>query len=51
MSDNRDLTGTFHQKVSSLPASIASDLHEFLVGMRMDAILASSSFSIFYVDF
>ena len=25
MSDNRDLTGTFHQKISSLPVSIASD--------------------------
>ena len=25
MSDNRDLTGVFHQKVSSLPMVIASD--------------------------
>ena len=25
MSDNRDLTGVFHQKVSSLPMIIASD--------------------------
>ena len=24
-SDNRDLTGTFHHKISSLPVSIASD--------------------------
>ena len=29
MSDNRDLTGTSHQKVSSLPASIASDSRYF----------------------
>ena len=28
-SDNRDLTGTFHQKVSSLPVSIASDSRSF----------------------
>ena len=25
MSDNRDLTGVFHQKISSLPEVIASD--------------------------
>ena len=29
MSDNRDLTGTFHQKVSSLPVSIAPDSRYF----------------------
>ena len=29
MSDNRDLTETFHQKVSSLPISIASDSRYF----------------------
>ena len=29
MSDNRDLTGTFHQKISSLPVSIASDSRYF----------------------
>ena len=29
MSDNRDLTETFHQKVSSLPVSIASDSRYF----------------------
>ena len=29
MSDNRDLTGSFHQKVSSLPISIASDSRYF----------------------
>ena len=28
-SDNRDLTGTFHQKISSLPVSIASDSRYF----------------------
>ena len=25
MSDNRELTGTFHQKISSLPVGITSD--------------------------
>ena len=29
MSDNRDLTETFHQKFSSLPVSIASDSRYF----------------------
>ena len=29
MSDNRDLTGVFHQKVSSLPVIIASDSTSF----------------------
>ena len=29
MSDNRDLTGVFHQKISSLPVSIASDSRSF----------------------
>ena len=29
MSDNRDLTGVFHQKVSSLPMVIASDSRYF----------------------
>ena len=29
MSDNRDLTGVFHQKVSSLPMIIASDSRYF----------------------
>ena len=29
MSDNRDLTETFHQKISSLPVSIASDSRYF----------------------
>ena len=29
MSDNRDLIGTFHQKISSLPVSIASDSRYF----------------------
>ena len=29
MSDNRNLTGVFHQKVSSLPVSIASDSRSF----------------------
>ena len=29
MSDNRDLTGVFHQKVSSLPMIIASDSRSF----------------------
>ena len=29
MSDNRDLTGIFHQKISSLPVSIASDSRYF----------------------
>ena len=29
MSGNRDLTGTFHQKISSLPVSIASDSRYF----------------------
>ena len=29
MSDNRDLTGVFHQKVSPLPVSIASDSRYF----------------------
>ena len=29
MSDNRDLTGTFHQKISSLPVSISSDSRYF----------------------
>ena len=29
MSDNRDLTGTFHQKISSLPVSIVSDSRYF----------------------
>ena len=28
-SDNRDLTGTFHQKISSLPVGIASDSRYF----------------------
>ena len=29
MSDNRDLTGVFHQKISSLPKVIASDYRYF----------------------
>ena len=29
MSDNRDLTGVLHQKISSLPVSIASDTRNF----------------------
>ena len=29
MSDNRDLTGVFHQKISSLPKVIASDSRYF----------------------
>ena len=29
MGDNRDLTGAFHQKVSSLPMVIASDSRYF----------------------
>ena len=29
MSDNRDLRGTFHQKISSLPVGIASDSRYF----------------------
>ena len=29
LSDNRDLTGVFHQKVSSLPVVIASDSRSF----------------------
>ena len=29
MGDNRDLTGIFHQKVSSLPMAIASDSRYF----------------------
>ena len=29
MSGNRDLTGTFHQNISSLPGSIASDSRYF----------------------
>ena len=29
MNDNRDLTGIFHQKFSSLPTSIASDSRYF----------------------
>ena len=34
MSDNRDLTETFHQKVSSLPVSIFLDIsnpHEYVL--------------------
>ena len=29
MSDNRDLTGVFHQKISSLPVNIASGSRYF----------------------
>ena len=29
MGDNRDLTGTFHQNISSLPVSTASDSRYF----------------------
>ena len=35
MGDNRDLTGTFHQKVSSLPVCIASDSRYFQILMNM----------------
>ena len=35
MSDNRDLTETFHQKISSLPVSIASDSRYFPILMNM----------------
>ena len=34
-SDNRDLTGTFHQKISSLPVGIASDPRYFPNPMNM----------------
>ena len=35
MSDNRDLTGAFHQKISSLPVSIASDSRSFKPSWNM----------------
>ena len=44
MSDNRDFTGVFHQKISSLPKVIASDLdisnpHEYTQSVTKYSIL------------
>ena len=45
ISDNRDLTGVFHQKISSLPKVIASDSrnisnpHEYAQGVTKYSIL------------
>ena len=39
MSDDRDLTGAFHQKISSLPKVIASDSRFFPILMNMLKVL------------